>query len=49
MEVLVELVRGIFEMPVTYINNNYGLAAAWICAATMFSLIIGLLYVFVTW
>jgi len=43
------VVRGIFELPVTYINNKYGLTAAWICAATMVSLNIGLLYVFMTW
>jgi hypothetical protein len=49
VEILVDVVRGIFELPVSYINNKFGLAAAWVCAAVMISLIIGLLYVFMTW
>jgi hypothetical protein len=49
VEILEGVVRGIFELPITYVNGKYGLAAAWIFAATMVSLTIGLLYVVITW
>lgn len=49
METLEGVVRGIFELPITFVNKKYGLVAAWICAVAMVSLTIGLLYVLITW
>lgn len=48
MSILIEFVQGIFEIPITYINNKYGLFAAWICTIAMVSLTIVLMYVLVS-
>jgi hypothetical protein len=49
VEILDGVLRGIFELSIGHINKKFGLAAAWICAATMVCLTVGLLYLFITW